>query len=119
MHWRAFLEGLRKRGLEVTKLITSDDYAGLRAARRAVFPNLPWQCCHFYLQQNAQAHDLEDRCLLTRGRGRIVKAEISAESVRAGVQANAAGCRIFRFTAVPFSRSIPHRDRAVSTAFVR
>jgi len=56
VHWRAFLEGLRKRGLEVTKLITSDDHAGLRAARRAVFPNLPWQRCQFHLQQNAQAY---------------------------------------------------------------
>jgi transposase-like protein len=54
VHWRAFLEGLRKRGLEVTKLVTSDDHAGLRAARRAVFPNLPWQRCQFHLQQNAQ-----------------------------------------------------------------
>ena len=56
VHWRAFLEGLRKRGLEVTRLITSDDHAGLRAARRAVFPNLPWQRCQFHLQQNAQAY---------------------------------------------------------------
>jgi len=56
VHWRAFLEGLRKRGLEVTTLITSDDHAGLRAARRAVFPNLPWQRCQFHLQQNAQAY---------------------------------------------------------------
>jgi putative transposase len=56
VHWRTFLEGLRKRGLEVTKLITSDDHAGLRAARRAVFPNLPWQRCQFHLQQNAQAY---------------------------------------------------------------
>jgi putative transposase len=56
VHWRAFLESLRKRGLEVTKLITSDDHAGLRAARRAVFPNLPWQRCQFHLQQNAQSY---------------------------------------------------------------
>ncbi len=56
VHWRAFLEGLRQRVLQVTKLITSDDHAGLRAARRAVFPNLPWQRCQFHLQQNAQAY---------------------------------------------------------------
>ncbi len=56
VHWRKFLEGLRQRGLEVTKMITSDDHAGLRAARRAVFPNLPWQRCQFHLQQNAQAY---------------------------------------------------------------
>jgi transposase-like protein len=53
VHWRAFLESLKKRGLEVTKALTSDDHAGLRAARRAVFPNLPWQRCQFHLQQNA------------------------------------------------------------------
>jgi len=56
VHWRTFLEGLEKRGLEVTRLITSDDHAGLRAARRAVFPNVPWQRCQFHLQQNAQAY---------------------------------------------------------------
>jgi putative transposase len=56
VHWRAFLESLRKRGLEVTRLVTSDDHAGLRAARCAVFPNLPWQRCQFHLQQNAQAY---------------------------------------------------------------
>ncbi len=49
VHWSAFLEGSRKRGLEVTKLVTSDDHAGRRAARRAVFPNLPWQRCQFHL----------------------------------------------------------------------
>ena len=40
----------------MTRLITSDDHAGLRAARRAVFPNVPWQGCQFHLQQNAQAY---------------------------------------------------------------
>ncbi len=43
MHWRTFLESLQGRGLVVTRMITSDDHAGLRAARRAVFPNLPWR----------------------------------------------------------------------------
>lgn len=56
VHWRSFLESLRHRGLAVTTLVTSDDHAGLRAARRAVFPNLPWQRCQFHLQQNAQAY---------------------------------------------------------------
>jgi transposase-like protein len=56
VHWRSFLESLRKRGLEVTTLITSDDHAGMRAARRAVFPNVLWQRCQFHLQQNAQAY---------------------------------------------------------------
>jgi len=37
-------------------LITSDDHAGLRAARLAVFGGIPWQRCQFHLQQNAQAY---------------------------------------------------------------
>jgi len=56
VHWRAFLESLQRRGLQVTGLITSDDHAGMRAARRAVFPNVAWQRCQFHLQQNAQAY---------------------------------------------------------------
>lgn len=55
VHWRAFLESLKKRGLGGIQLITSDDHAGLRAARLAIFGGLPWQRCQFHLQQNAQA----------------------------------------------------------------
>jgi transposase-like protein len=56
VHWRAFLESLKKRGLGGVRLITSDDHAGLRAARLAVFGAIPWQRCQFHLQQNAQAY---------------------------------------------------------------
>lgn len=56
IHWRAFLESLKKRGLGGVQLITSDDHAGLRAARLAVFGGIPWQRCQFHLQQNAQAY---------------------------------------------------------------
>jgi transposase-like protein len=56
VHWRAFLEKLKQRGLGGVQLITSDDHAGLRAARLAVFGGLPWQRCQFHLQQNAQAY---------------------------------------------------------------
>jgi transposase-like protein len=56
IHWRAFLESLKQRGLGGVQLITSDDHAGLRAARLAVFGGLPWQRCQFHLQQNAQAY---------------------------------------------------------------
>ena len=34
-------------------LIIADDHAGLKAARRAVLPSVPWQRCQFHLQQNA------------------------------------------------------------------
>lgn len=56
VHWRAFLQSLVQRGLCGTQFIVSDDHAGLKAARRAVFPAVPWQRCQFHLQQNAQAH---------------------------------------------------------------
>ncbi len=56
VHWRAFLESLKQRGLGGVQLITSDDHAGLRAARVAVFGGIPWQRCQFHLQQNAQAY---------------------------------------------------------------
>ena len=56
VHWRAFLESLKQRGLGGVQLITSDDHLGLRAARVAVFGGIPWQRCQFHLQQNAQAY---------------------------------------------------------------
>jgi transposase-like protein len=56
VHWREFLTSLNERGLHGVKLITSDAHAGLKAARRAVFPSVPWQRCQFHLQQNAQSY---------------------------------------------------------------
>lgn len=56
VHWRAFLQRLVARGLSGVQLIISDDHAGLKAARRAVFGGVPWQRCQFHLQQNASAY---------------------------------------------------------------
>jgi putative transposase len=56
VHWRAFLDSLLRRGLRGVKFIVSDDHAGLKAARRATLPSVPWQRCQFHLQQNAQAY---------------------------------------------------------------
>ncbi len=55
-HWRSFLESLQKRGLHGMELFISDAHAGLKAAKRAVFPCIPWQRCQFHLQQNAQSY---------------------------------------------------------------
>ena len=54
VHWRAFLDSLIRRGLKGVQLIVSDDHAGLKAARRATLPRVPWQRCQFHLQQNVQ-----------------------------------------------------------------
>jgi putative transposase len=56
VHWREFLQSLVGRGLCGVRLITSDDHAGLEAARKAIFPGVPWQRCQFHLQQNASQY---------------------------------------------------------------
>ncbi len=56
VHWRAFLESLQARGLRGVEYIVSDDHAGLRAARRAVFGGATWQRCQFHLARNAVHH---------------------------------------------------------------
>lgn len=53
IHWRQFLLDLKRRGLHGLKMITSDDHAGLKAARESVFPSVPWQRCQVHLQRNA------------------------------------------------------------------
>lgn len=53
VHWRSFLTSLKDRGLYGMELIVSDAHEGLQAARKAVFPSVPWQRCQFHLQQNA------------------------------------------------------------------
>jgi transposase-like protein len=84
MHWRAFLEDLIKRGLSGVKLIVSDDHAGLKAARRAVLPAVPWQRCQFHLQQNAQGYvtRLDQREPLARRIRAIFNAPERAEAER-------------------------------------
>jgi transposase-like protein len=56
VHWRTFLDSLIKRGLRGVKFIASDDHAGLKAARMAMFAGVPWQRCQFHLQHNAQGY---------------------------------------------------------------
>ena len=56
VHWRNFLESLKKRGIYGLQMITSDEHSGLRAALQAVFPGVPWQRCRVHLQRNAAAY---------------------------------------------------------------
>lgn len=53
VHWRDFFAHLQERGLSGVRLLISDDHAGMKAAREARFPGVPWQRCQFHLQQNA------------------------------------------------------------------
>jgi putative transposase len=56
VHWRDFLDSLVSRGMRGVTYIASDDHAGLKAARKAVLPAVPWQRCQFHLSQNAIHH---------------------------------------------------------------
>lgn len=56
VHWREFLGSLKKRGMHGMTLVVSDAHEGLKAARQAVLPNVPWQRCQFHLMQNAMHH---------------------------------------------------------------
>jgi transposase-like protein len=56
VHWRGFLDSLVARGLRGVRFVTSDDHAGLAAARKAVLPGAVWQRCQFHLARNAIHH---------------------------------------------------------------
>lgn len=56
VHWREFLQTLIVRGLHGVELISSDAHPGLKQARQACFPGVPWQRCQFHLQQNAASY---------------------------------------------------------------
>ena len=56
VHWREFFKNLQSRGMTGLRLIVSDDHAGMKSARMAVFPSVPWQRCQFHLAQNAQSY---------------------------------------------------------------
>ena len=84
VHWREFFQSLVQRGLYGVQLITSDSHAGLEAARKAVFPGVPWQRCQFHLQQNAAQYvtRLEQRKEVAADLRAIFNAPSRAEAER-------------------------------------
>lgn len=89
VHWRSFLESLMSRGLTGIKLIVSDSHTGLKAARRAVMPSVPWQRCQFHLQQNAGHYvaRIDQRKAVAQGIRTIFNAPDRAEAMRLLTQA--------------------------------
>ena len=55
-HWRAFLKGLKNRGLNSVKYAVSDDHDGIKNALKAEFNGIIWQRCQCHLQRNAFSH---------------------------------------------------------------
>jgi putative transposase len=56
INWRHFFEDLQRRGMNGLELVISDDHSGLGAARKAVYPSVPWQRCTCHMSQNAQGY---------------------------------------------------------------
>jgi len=64
--WKAFLLGLRERGLHGVEYVVSDDHAGLKAAIREVLPQAAWQRCYVHFLRNALDYvprKVDDDCL--------------------------------------------------------
>lgn len=51
--WRAFLAGLRERGLRGVEFVVSDNHEGLKAAIREVLTDAVWQRCYVHYLRNA------------------------------------------------------------------
>ena len=87
IHWRDFFQDLTRRGLHGVEMIISDDHAGLKAARRAVFPSVKWQRCQFHFAQNAQAYttSAEGRKIIGEA-VRCIFASATLEGARAEVK---------------------------------
>lgn len=56
VHWRTLMKRLSERGLSGVQLFISDDHEGMKAARKSVFPSIPWQRCQFHMSLNAQKY---------------------------------------------------------------
>ena len=51
--WKAFVSGLKTRGLEGVEFVVSDDHAGLKRAVRELLPEAVWQRCYVHFLRNA------------------------------------------------------------------
>lgn len=50
--WKGFLRGLRERGLEGVRCVTSDAHGGIVRAVREVFPGAAWRRCVVHLERD-------------------------------------------------------------------
>ena len=84
VHWRAFLNSLKGRGLHGLKMVTADDHPGIGAALQAVFPGVPVQRCQVHLQRNAAGYvpKIEMRKEVAKDIREIFKASSLAEAER-------------------------------------
>jgi putative transposase len=64
--WKAFLLGLKARGLSGVEFVVSDDHQGLRRSLMEILPEAAWQRCYVHFLRNALDHmprKASDDCL--------------------------------------------------------
>lgn len=64
--WKAFLVGLKQRGLRGVDLVITDDHEGLKQAVMETLPQALWQRCYVHFLRNALDHlprKADDDCL--------------------------------------------------------
>lgn len=82
--WKAFLRGLRKRGVTGVRCVVSDDHEGLVQAIAEVFQGAAWQRCIVHLERNVAGRfpKKEDKAVATAAM-KAVFAERDPRLVRA------------------------------------
>ena len=82
--WKAFLRGLRRRGVKGVRCVVSDDHEGLVQAIAEVFQGAAWQRCVVHLERNVAGwfSKKEDRAVATAAM-KAVFAERDPQLVRA------------------------------------
>ena len=83
MFWRAFLTGLRKRGLAGVHVVVSDQHAGLVAALKRSFQGTAHQRCRVHFTRNLLAHVPKTHANMAAAVFRTVFAQPDAETVAA------------------------------------
>lgn len=89
--WKAFLRGLRKRGVAGVKCVVSDDHGGLTQAIAETFQGAAWQRCIVHLERNVAGwfSKKEDRAVAAAAM-KAVFAERDPQLVRAAYRQAAA-----------------------------
>lgn len=77
--WTTFLRGIRKRGLNGTKLVISDAHEGLKAAIGTAMPGVSWQRCKVHFFRNILAHVPQSRKLEVAAALKAIFAQVSLE----------------------------------------
>jgi transposase-like protein len=81
--WRAFLQGLKKRGLGGVKLVISDQHYGLVAALRRAFQGAGHQRCRVHFIRNLLAHVPKAQVEMVAAIFRTIFAQPDPESMAA------------------------------------